>query len=103
MVKLSDIYPEEYVAQRTAEFEKGQSRTSNSFWDILAEMQSYGGFEAVKAVLDNYLTLEQANALLSASRKLYASRMYDTGITALAGNSGKHFNSLMSDFLRASR
>lgn len=91
MTSLSEILPAEFVEKRTKEYElKELKKKKATYWDFLGELGFYMGFEGVQAVLNDYLTLEQARELLKGARKAHNGTIYDNAVAALAGARGVH-------------
>ena len=91
MAKLSEILPKEFVEKRTKQYElKELKKKRATYWDFLGELGFYMGFEAVQAVLDDYLDLEQARALLNGARRANNAKVYDIAVASLAGARGVH-------------
>ena len=91
MTSLSEILPAEFVENRTKQYElKELKKKKATYWDFLGELGFYMGFESVQAVLNDYLTLEQARELLKGARKAYNGTVYDNAVAALAGARGVH-------------
>lgn len=88
---LDDILPQDFVERRTQEYElKELQKKKSTYWDFLGDLMFFGGFEAVQAVLNDYIELEQAKELLSGAKKAYYGTVYDQGVAALAGSRGKY-------------
>lgn len=91
MTKLSDLLPAEFVERREKEYAlKELKKKKATYWDFLGELGFYMGFESVQAVLNDYLTLEQARELLKGARKAYNASVYDNAVASLAGARGVH-------------
>lgn len=88
---LDEILPQEFVERRTKEYElKELLKKKASYWDFLGELMFFGGFDAVQAVLNDYIEIQQARELLSGAKKAYYGTVYDSGVAALAGSRGLH-------------
>lgn len=88
---LDDILPQEFVKKRTQEYElKELQKKKTTYWDFLGDLGFYLGFEAVQAVLNDYIEIEQARALLSGAKRAYYGTVYDQGVAALAGARGRY-------------
>lgn len=102
-VNLDDLLPQDFVEKRTKEYESSElKKRKTTYWDFLGELMYFGGFEAVKAVMDDYITLDQAIVLLKGAKRMYNAEKYDEAIVSLAGNAGIHkaqeFNRLTKQF-----
>lgn len=87
--KLDDIFPKEFVEQRTKQYElKELEKKKATYWDFLGELMFFGGFEAVSAVLNDFVELDQARELLKGARRAYYGTVYDSGVASLAGARG---------------
>lgn len=85
MQSLDDILPKEFVEQRKALYELSQvKKKKNTYWRFLGELMYLGGFPAVQAVLDDYITIEQANKLLEGARNAQNLNTYDNAIGSMA-------------------
>ena len=51
----------------------------------MAEFGNYFGYEGIRAILNNEITLSQAEQLIQGSRKLWAGRVADHAEAAFAG------------------
>lgn len=105
---LDDLLPKEFVEQRKKLFElKELKKQKSTYWDFLGELGFFMGFDAVAAVLNDFLELEQATELLRGAKKAYYSSVYDQGVAALAGARGVHksaeFGKLMKFYEREMR
>ena len=88
---LDDILPKEFVEERKRIYELSEiKKKSNRYWDMLGELMYLGGFPAVQAVLDDYITIEQAIELIYATRRAYNTHIYDSGVAAMAGTRGAY-------------
>ena len=105
---LDDIFPAEFVAERKRIYELQEvEKKSDQYWDMLGELMFYGGFDAVRAVLDDYLTLEQAIELLYSTRKVYNMNIIDIGQASMAGArsvyKGSEFKRIMSEYYKGTK
>ncbi len=101
LTNLDDILPKEFVQHRKRTYELRQlKKKKDVYWDFLGELMFFGGFEAVKAVLDDYIEIEQAKKLLDSSKKSYYGSIYDHGMAALAGASGARKPSAFSKLMK---
>lgn len=100
MRSLDDLLPAEFVASRKKKYELAELKEKKStYWDFLGELMYFGGFEAVKAVLDDYLTPEQARTLLMGARRVHNGVIYDHANAALAGAAGVHKSKYFSQIM----
>jgi hypothetical protein len=84
---LNEIFPKEFVEQRTREYEiKELEKKKSTYWEFLGELGFFMGFDAVRAVLDDYIELKQARELLNGARTAYYGTVYDSGVAVLAGS-----------------
>lgn len=94
---ITHLIPKEFLEER--EKLASQTPADSGYWTVLGELMFFGGFDAVRAVLDDYIELEQADALLSGARKAYYGTVYDNGVASLAGargaQKGSEFERLM--------
>lgn len=91
MRSLDDLLPKEFVAQRKAKYELSEIKKKKStYWDFLGELMFFGGYQAVEAVLDDTIEIEQARTLLMGARRAYNGTVYDNAKAALAGAAGVH-------------
>ena len=102
---LSDILPKDFVERQTQAYElKELAKKEKTYWDFLGELGFYMGFEAVKAVLDDYIELSQARELLNGARRAYYGTVYDSAVASLAGSrgatKGKEFTNLVKFYER---
>lgn len=100
--KYLELSPEDLTkVQRSRERREASVVEVPDSYLILAEFGLFFGWEGVRAVLEDYITLEQAVVLTHAARRFHASDVYDSAIANLAGNSHKkeHFTSLMRPFM----
>lgn len=89
MKNLSQLLPKEFVEKRNKAYElKELKRKKKTYWDFLGELGFYMGFEAVQAVLNDYLTIDQAVSLLNGAKRAYYATAYDGAVNALAGSRG---------------
>lgn len=98
---LLDVMSPEAVrkARRSADAREASKPPLTSIeWSMLGELGVYYGFQAIQAVLDDYITLHQANKLVMAGRQLYNQQKYDDGVVGLAVRS-PNFNKLMEPFI----
>lgn len=100
MASLDELFPKEFVESRNKQYELSElQKESPTYWDFLGELQFFGDFNLVYAVLEDYLTIEQARELLYSTRKAYNSHIYDIAVATLAGNTGgDSFNKLMKNY-----
>lgn len=96
MKNLDDIFPKEFVARRKKQYELKEisDKKKASYWDFLGELMFYGGYEAVRAVLNDEIELTQARTLLLGCRRVQNGITYDNANAALAGAAGVHKGSL---------
>ena len=102
---LSDILPKDFVERQTQAYElKELAKKEKTYWDFLGELGFFVGFEAVRAVLDDYIELGQARELLNGARRAYYGTVYDSAIASLAGargaTKGKAFTDLVKFYER---
>lgn len=98
---LSSLLPKEFVEQRTKEYElKELEQRKATYWDFLGELGFYMGFEAVQAVLNDYIDLPQARELLRGAKKAYYGTVYDSAIASLAGARGVHKTSAFTSLIK---
>ena len=102
---LSDLLPKDFVERRAQEYElKELAKKEKTYWDFLGELGFFVGFEAVKAVLDDYIELGQARELLNGARRAYYGTVYDSAVASLAGargaTKGKEFTQLIKFYER---
>lgn len=92
MKNLDDILPKEFVEHRQKQYELAEIKEKKSavYWDFLGELMYYGGFETVRAFLDDYIDAAQARALLMGARRAHNRVIYDHAQAALAGAAGVH-------------
>lgn len=77
-------------AKRNAEKrEKLKADKITKEWMMLSELGTYYGFDAIRAVLDDYIDIPQANMLVIGGRKMHSSDIYDSSLAHIAGNSTK--------------
>lgn len=89
MKNLSQLLPKEFVEKRNKAYElKELKRKKKTYWDFLGELGFYMGFEAVQAVLSDYMELEQASELLKGARRAHNGAVYDYAVASLAGTRG---------------
>lgn len=103
MRNLDDIFPAEFVAERQRKYELAElNEKKTTYWDFLGELMYFGSFDAVRAVLDDYLTPEQARTLLAGARRSHNRTIYDNANAALAGAAGvhksKYFHQIMKTY-----
>lgn len=103
MQSLDDLLPKEFVESRKALYELSQvKKKDDTYWKFLGELMYLGGFNAVRAVLDDYLTLEQANKLLNGARIAQNLNTYDNAIGSMAAArsvyKASEFESLMKQY-----
>lgn len=67
----------------------------------LSELGVYYGWGAVQAVIDDTITLEQANMFVEGARKIHSGHVFDYALATLAGNSTKKgvFESVMKRYI----
>lgn len=72
---------------------------------LLSELGLSYGWQAVRDLLDDVITNEQAVLLVEAARTLHASDVYDQAIATAAGTSQseKSFNALLKPFIARMR
>lgn len=101
MKNLDDLFPSEFVESRTKQYEISELKPNKAtYWDFLGELLFFGDFNLVKAVLDDYITIEQARELLYGARKAYNSSVYDRAVAGLAANvGGNDFNKIMKSYI----
>ena len=98
---LSDILPKDFVERQTKAYElKELAKKEKTYWDFLGELGFFVGFEAVKAVLDDYLELGQARELLNGARRAYYGTVYDSAIASLAGAKGAIKGKAFTDLVK---
>lgn len=70
-------------------------------WMMLAELGFYFGWEAVKALENDEMTIDKANMLIQGARKVHSGHVYDSAVAALASNarSIENFNKLMKVYI----
>lgn len=91
MKSLDDIFPKEFVEKRERQYELAElKQKETTYWDFLGELMFFGGFDAVRAVLDDYIDAEQARTLLMGARRVHKGVIYDHAHAALAGAAGIH-------------
>jgi len=91
---LDDVLPQEWVEKRTRHYElKEIKKKKSDYWNFLGELMYYGGFQAVQAVLDDYIDIPQAMKLLEGSKRAYYGTVYDSANANLAANAAIHKSS----------
>lgn len=105
MRSLDDILPKEFVEHRKKQYELSEIKKKKSvYWDFLGELMYFGGFEAVRAVLDDYIDPIQAKTLLTSARRVHNGVIYDHANASLAGAAGVHknayFDKIMAGYKR---
>lgn len=89
MKTLSQLLPKEYVEKRNKAYELRElKRKKKTYWDFLGELGFYMGFEAVQAVLSDYIKIEQAVQLLGGARRAYFGTVYDHAVASSAAARG---------------
>lgn len=58
-------------------------------WLFLSELGYYYGYEAIRSFMNDEITFEQANMLISGGRNLHANDVIDMGIAFNAGQATK--------------
>lgn len=98
---LDDLFPKDFVELRKKEFElKELKKKKTTYWDFLGELGFFMGFEAVSAVLNDYIEIEQARELLKGARRAYYGTVYDSAVASLAGARGVHKGKYFSDTVK---
>ena len=105
MKSLDDLLPPEFVAQRKQKYEVSELKSNpNTRWDFLGQLMVYGGFDAVQAVLNDFITLEQAHTLLDGAIKTHRGHVYDYGVASFAavrgGQKASEFNKMMKEYTK---
>lgn len=105
MRSLDDLLPPEFVAERKRRHELKEIKASKETrWDFLGQLMFYGGFDAVKAVLNDYITIEQANVLLDGAERTHNGHVYDYGVASFAavrgGQKSSEFNKMMAYYIK---
>lgn len=79
-----------------------QERKVNREWLGIAELGFYYGWSAVKDLIDDVITLEQADMLVESARKLHSGHVLDYAMASLAGNSSKKgsFEKIMKPYIK---
>lgn len=99
MAKLPDLTPEdlEKIARLKGEVE--ESNVSPEMY-FIAEFGYYFGWAGILAIENGDISLEKANELISAARKVWYTKLYEQSITGFYANKdGKTFNSGMKPFI----
>lgn len=65
---------------------KNESTKVDENWLFIAEFGYYYGWQGVKAILDNEITMDVANILLAGARKVWAGHLYDHASAAFIGS-----------------
>lgn len=69
-------------------------------WLGLSEFGLYFGWEAVRDVFDDVITLEQADMFVRGARKIHSTHVYDSAVAMLAARSKPGgFDKLMKPYL----
>lgn len=91
MPNLDELFPKEFVEKRQKAYELQELKEKKTtYWDFLGEVAFYMGFEAVQAILSDYIELNQARILLNGAKRAYFGTVYDSAIASLAGGRGVH-------------
>ena len=100
---LDLMTPEDREKATSREQERSDFITKE--WIGLAELGFYYGWEAIRDVFDDVITLGQARMLIQAARKLHSSHVYDQAVASLAANSTKkgNFQKLMKHYIKDMR
>jgi hypothetical protein len=88
---LDQMTPEHLVKvqKREAEREEQRSKMITPEWLGLSELGVYYGWGAIQAVIDDKITLEQADMLINGARKIHSGHVFDNAIASLAANVSK--------------
>lgn len=80
--------------------EATKSEVITNEWMMLAELGVHFGYEAIQAVLNDVITLQQARMLIEGARKLHSADVYDIAVAGAAANSQKAsaFKKIMKPF-----
>lgn len=107
--KVLELTPEELERVNKARKNHDKKKV-NPEWQFLAEFGYYYGWEGIKAIMDNEMTIDQATQLLLGSRKVWYSKVIDNAIatqTAVASANSKKPGSVMkkglSNFMKELR
>lgn len=70
-------------------------------WMVLSKLGFYYDFDAIKAVLDDYITIPQANMFIDGAERVHARHVYDYAVATLAGTSTTKgsFGKLMQGYI----
>lgn len=96
--KYLQLKPEDQAKVDLArELHEARSTKISQEFMLVAEFGYYFGFEAIKALLEDYIELEQAQKLIEGARVLEATRTYDMARAGIASraNKSKQFQQVM--------
>jgi len=66
-----------------------QHKMISQEWLGLSELGVYFGWEAVRDVINDVITLEQADMFVTGARKVHSTHVYDFAVASLAARSTK--------------
>lgn len=95
----------ERVNKRGEILEELKDKKVNREWLGIAELGFYYGWAAVRDLIDDVITLEQADMLVESARKLHSGHVLDYALASLAGNSSKKgsFEKIMKHYIKDMR
>lgn len=95
-----EVSPEDLVKVRRARARNEKTKI-NSSWLFLAEFGYYFGYEGIKAIKDNDLTMEEADMLLGGARKVWSGQLYDNASATLIATASAHSKKPSATFKKA--
>ncbi len=98
---LLDLMSEEDKA-KVARNERLRDEMITAEWMGLAELGFFYGWEAVRDVIEDKITLKQAHVLIQGARKLHSSHVYDSAVAVMAGSATKKgsFDKIMKYYIK---
>jgi len=101
---LLDLMTPEHK-EKAARREQERAALITKEWAGLAELGYYYGWEAIRDVFNDVITLEQVRMFVEGARKVHSSHVYDQAVATLAGNSTKkgRFENLMKYYIKDMR
>lgn len=101
LVDLMTPADQERVKAIAEKRDQERSKLITREWLGLSELGFYYGWEAVRDVIDDVITLEQANMFVEGARKLHSGHVYDNSISSMAAKATKPsiFEKLMKRYI----
>lgn len=82
---------------------KNEATKVDENWLFIAEFGFYFGWDGVRAILNNEITMDVANILLTGARKVWSGHLYDHATASFIGSISSQTKKPSQTFKKATR